>query len=112
MAKLPHGFPWPPGSWQALLYEGFVQARKRQARKARLAAEMATKVRWSREECASAALQLRAWTRSGALGLSACAFAAAQRAARRLGFPSWDAAGLAGCTPDVLSEAIEDLESD
>ena len=52
------------------------------------------------------------WSRSGALGLSACAFAAAQRAAQRLGFPSWDAAGLAGCAPDVLSEAIEDLESE
>jgi hypothetical protein len=61
---------------------------------------------------AEAALQLRAWPRTGALGLSACAFAAAERAARRLGFDSWDAAGLAGCSADVLSEAIEDLESE
>jgi hypothetical protein len=68
--------------------------------------------RWSRKECAQAALQLRAWPWTGALGLSVCAFVAAQRAAQRLGFPSWDAAGLAGCTPDVLSEAIEDLESE
>jgi hypothetical protein len=68
--------------------------------------------RWSREACAEAALQLRVWPRTGALGLSACAFAAAERAAQRLGFDSWDAAGMAGCSPDVLSEAIEDLESE
>jgi hypothetical protein len=60
---------------------------------------------------ALAAAQLRAWPKTGELGLSELAFAAAQRAAKRLGFADWDAAGLAGCSPDVLSEAIEDLES-
>lgn len=63
------------------------------------------------DERAHAALQLRAWPKTGARGLSKCAFAAAQRAAQRLGFTCWDDAGMHGCTPDVLSEAIEDLES-
>jgi hypothetical protein len=61
---------------------------------------------------ALAAQQLRSWPISGEHGLSGLAFYAAQRAAKRLGFANWDAAGLAGCGPDVLSEAIEDLESD
>ncbi len=58
-----------------------------------------------------ASLELRAWAKSGALGMGDVAWAARQRAALRLGFPSVLAASEAGCSVDVFSEAIEDVES-
>jgi hypothetical protein len=61
---------------------------------------------------ARAALELRAWQTSGALGLGARAWRSLQWAAARLGFESVREASLAGCSVDLFSEAIEEAESE
>ena len=58
-----------------------------------------------------ASIELRRWAKSGSLGLGAVAWEAVRRAAFRLGFPSVEEASYAGCSVDLFSEAIEDVES-
>jgi hypothetical protein len=61
---------------------------------------------------ARAAVELRAWQSSGALGLGTRAWRALCWAAERLGFESVRDASLALCSADLFSEAIEEVESE
>lgn len=61
---------------------------------------------------ARAAVELRAWQTSGALGLGARAWRSLVWASERLGFSSVREASLALCSVDLFSEAIEEVESE
>jgi len=60
-----------------------------------------------------AAMQLRRWGDSGALGIGDVAWAAVERAAQRYGYQGASQAshGDPAVLRDLFSEAIEDLES-
>jgi hypothetical protein len=68
--------------------------------------------RHSRAALDRASVQLRAWGKSGALGLNDAAHEAMVGAAEALGFPGISEACSAGAWPDMMSEAIEAVEAD
>lgn len=73
--------------------------RRRGQHRGRMARELASR-------------QLRAWQYSGVLGLNDLAFTAMVAGAQRLGFPDLQTCCSAGCWPDMMSEAIEDVETE